>query len=467
MKLVGQLFGSGQLQLPFVLQSAEVVKRTVKLLEPFMEKKEIDPGKKMILATVAGDVHDIGKNLVNIMLSNNGYYVKDLGIKVDIDTMIHAAEEEGASVIGMSGLLVRSTQVMKENLQELNRRGLTPSIILGGAALTREYVEKDLGSIYDGKVFYAEDAIDGLKIMEKLTGEKSKKTEVSPQDSSNIEPAKASRKVETVDPSVLGAANRHQFVKSEEIIKPPFYANHYLEIDSTSLFQMMSHKVLFEARWGYKKNDLSDEEYKELLENEARPMLHKFIEMDRAEEILQTKGVYGYYRCRAKGNTVRILDDAGICIGEFEFPRQKNPPHLCISDFFSDSEDDTIALWATTVGSHFAEVEKRIYAEDRFKDYHLLHGMGAELADCGAVYIHRHIHKELFPQITLGQNEPKGVRYSFGYPACPDLEAQKELFRILKAEEIGIKLTESNQMVPELSVSGFIVFNKHGRYFVP
>ena len=475
MKKVGELFGSGQLQLPFVLQSAEVVKRTVKMLEPFMEKKEADPDRKVILATVAGDVHDIGKNLVNIMLSNNGYTVFDLGIKVDIDTMIKAAQEQGANVIGMSGLLVRSTQVMKENLEELNRREFLPNIILGGAALTADFVNKDLKKIYNGEVFYAKDAVEGLHILEKLISGEPVEVAEAPMSEAEAEVAEsiASTKVEEIQEAdnkvsgeAIGAANRHQFVNKDEIIKAPFFSNHFLEIDAGSLLHLMSHKILFEARWGYKKAGMSAEEYEQVLEKEARPSLNRLIDLIKKEDLFQGKGVYGYYRCQGKGDKLKIYDDAGLTIGEFSFPRQRREPHLCMPDYFSDEVDDVIALWAVTIGSKAIEVGKKLYEEDHFKDYHLLHGLGAELADCGAVQIHRHIHKELFPATPI-EKDPAGVRYSFGYPSCPDLKAQKELLRILEAQKIGITLTEGYQMVPELSVSGFIVFNKHAKYFVP
>ena len=464
MKKVGEYFASGRLQLPFVLQSAEVVKKTVTCLEPYMEKKEADPDRKLILATVAGDVHDIGKNLVNIMLSNNGFNVIDIGIKVDIDAMIRAAQEHGARVIGMSGLLVRSTQIMKENLEELNRRDFLPAVILGGAALTPEYVENELASMYRGQVFYARDAIDSIKIMQSLT-DKARNSKIAAEKKPSVEINKNA----VLPPEIENAvkANRHQFMADTQSLEAPFYSNHLLDIASADLFALLSHKVLFEGRWGFKKGDLSEAEYQNVLETKARPALNQLIEFDRENAVLQNRAVYGYYRCRAVGNNIRLLDNAGNAIAEFCFPRQRKSPYLCLSDFVSDAGDDLIALWAVSVGDKIIQAEKQLYSENRYCDYHFLHGLGAELADCAAVYVHRQIHHELFGKKSSAETQLDGCRYSFGYPACPDLAAQRELMRILNAEKIGIGLTESNQMVPELSVSGFILFNRHARYFVP
>ena len=465
MKTVGELFGEGRLQLPFVLQSAEVVKKSVSLLEPHMQKAEPHPDRRMILATVAGDVHDIGKNLVNIMLSNNGYSVFDLGIKVDIDEMIRAAKEHNSRVIGMSGLLVRSTQIMKENLEELNRRQFLPAVILGGAALNEDYVENELKPVYKGRVFYARDAVDALKIMEKLNQGPSEAS--APKIVAKPDKTEKSRQLSQPDKDLISKANRHQFIDARKIVSAPFYANHFLELKSNELFNLLSHKVLFEGRWGFTRGNLKVDEYEKILEEKARPALNRFIEFDRQHEIFQARAVYGYYRCRATGNSIRLHDSAGLNIGEFSFPRQAKSPNLCVSDFVSSDSDDLIALWAVTLGKKVIDEGKKLFQNDSYCDYHLLHGLGAELADCGAVHVHRHIHSELFPDQPLADSQVAGCRYSFGYPACPDLAAQKELLRILQADKIGIELTELYQMVPELSVSGFIIFNAHARYFVP
>ena len=471
MKKVGEYFASGRLQLPFVLQSAEVVKKSVDLLKPFMEKSEADPDKKMILATVAGDVHDIGKNLVNIMLSNNGYSVVDLGIKVDIDAMIKAAREHGAGVIGMSGLLVRSTQIMKENLEELNRRGFLPAVILGGAALTPEYVNDELKPAYKGKVFYARDAIDSIQIMQKLTGSAAAvvaaaSSPVQAAPTAAVKKPLVAHTAANASAPHAGEANRHQFLAGYLPQPAPFYGNHLLDIASSELFNLLSHKVLFEARWAFKQGELSEKQYAEIIETKAKPALKKFIDLDASAGLFENRAVYAYFRCKAQGDSIKILDETGLNIGEFSFPRQKRAPYLCVSDFVSDSED-TIVLWAVTVGNRVIETEKELFGADRYCDYHLLHGLGAELADCAAVYLHRQVHRELNPACPLTDKQLVGCRYSFGYPACPDLNAQRELFRLLQAQKIGLSLTSSNQMVPELSVSGFIILNHHARYFVP
>ena len=469
MKKVGEYFASGRLQLPFVLQSAEVVKKSVDLLKPFMEKAEADPDKKMILATVAGDVHDIGKNLVNIMLSNNGYSVVDLGIKVDVDAMIRAAHEHKAGVIGMSGLLVRSTQIMKENLEELNRRDFLPAVILGGAALTADYVNSELKSIYRGKVFYARDAIDSIRIMQELT-DKSAAAATSSTATAGVATSQPGRLempfASASSAKIAGEANRHQFLADYRPLRAPFYGNHLLDIESSELFKLLSHKVLFEARWGFKQGELTDNQYREIIENQAKPALKKLIDLDENREIFENRAVYGYYRCKAVGETIKVLDETGLVAGEFNFPRQNRAPHLCLSDFVGDSED-TMVLWAVTVGNRVIEAEKELFGSDKYCDYHLLHGLGAELADCAAVFVHRHIQRELHPEKPLTDNQLVGCRYSFGYPACPDLTAQRELLRLLQAKKIGLSLTTSDQMVPELSVSGFIILNHHARYFVP
>ncbi|MBU1107091.1 MAG: methionine synthase [Candidatus Riflebacteria bacterium] len=466
MKKVGEYFATGRLQLPFVLQSAEVVKKSVDLLKPFMEKTEADPDKKMILATVAGDVHDIGKNLVNIMLSNNGYSVVDLGIKVDIDAMIKAAHEHKAGVIGMSGLLVRSTQIMKENLEELNRREFLPAVILGGAALTPDYVNNELKSIYDGKVFYARDAIDSIRIMEELTSKNAPVAIVSTAKAENETELKKMPEAIAAPSRFAGDANRHQFLADYRPLHAPFYGNHLLEIESSELFKLLSHKVLFEARWGFKQGELSENQYRDIVEKQAKPALKKFIDLDESRQIFENRAVYGYYRCKAQGESIKVLDETGLVAGEFSFPRQNRSPNLCLSDFVGDN-DDTMVFWAVTVGNRVIETEKELFGSDKYCDYHLLHGLGAELADCAAVFVHRHIHRELHPDKPLTDNQLVGCRYSFGYPACPDLTAQRELLRLLQAQRIGLSLTASDQMVPELSVSGFIILNHHARYFVP
>lgn len=460
MEKVGEFFGNGQLQLPFVLQSAEVVKKSVNFLEPLMPKKPVDPQRSIVLATVAGDVHDIGKNLVAIMLANNGYNVIDIGIKVDIDAMIKAAEKNSVRIIGMSGLLVRSTQIMKENLEELNRRDFLPAVILGGAALTKTFVEKELCPVYKGKVYYAKDAVDSIKIMQQIVAGNSAQKPVS-------ESAEPTQPHAVPDTQAIGAANRHQFNTGIVDVQAPFYASHLLEISSTELFSLLSHKVLFEGRWGFRKDKLSEAQYQNIIETKAKPALYELIELDRANEIFQPRAVYGYFKCRSAGDCIKVFDLDGFLVGEFEFPRQMRSPYLCLSDFVAHDRDDLIAFWLVTVGDKVDKEQQKQLAADSYSNYFLLHGLGAELADCAAVHVHRHIHRELFPLKPLTDIKPQGCRYSFGYPACPDLGAQKELFRILDAERIGVRLTELDQMVPELSVSGFILFNSHARYFVP
>lgn len=463
MKQVGDYFAIGETQLPFVLQSAEVMKKAIDLLKPMMPKTEGNNAKKFVLATVAGDVHDIGKNLVNIMLANNGFDVIDLGIRVDIDTMIEAAKQHGSQFIGMSGLLVCSTAVMKENLEELNRRNFLPDVVVGGAALTADFVDNELRKCYKGRVFYAPDAVEAVNVLKRLIGDEDSAKEAM----LTTKRSRRKRVLPIPENKIAAEANRHQFKSGARKYKPEMLGKELVQIDSGELFKLLSHKALFEARWGFKRANKTEKEYESLIENTARPLLRKFIEFEQEQEVLQAKASYAYYRCLGEENKIKILDELGLVVAEFVFPRQKMSPYLCLADFVSETGTDIIGVWAVTVGDKIIETENKLYGDGMYRDYHLLHGLGAELADCAAVYIHRKMHRELFEDIILTDNKPEGCRYSFGYPACPDLAAQKDLLKLVEGERIGIKLTENNLMIPVLSVSGFVIFNKHARYFVP
>ncbi|MBF0499452.1 MAG: methionine synthase [Candidatus Riflebacteria bacterium] len=489
MQEVGQLFGAGQMQLPFVLQSAEVMKAAVNILEPHMEKREIDPRRRIILATVRGDVHDIGKNLVNILLSNNGFAVTDLGIKIDIDTMIRAVIRQNANVIGMSGLLVKSTQIMKENLEELNRRGLTPHVVLGGAALTRAFVEEDLAKLYKGRVFFAPDAFAGLLLMQRLSDEKTETAEsesVKAKDGTSVTkgepPSGDSGGIvtfehqacvsESIDSKSGDEADRKKssgleasggfarsFPPAGHIPIPPFKGCRILELPLDEVIPHIDRDSLFRFRWQYKKGHLDETAWKRILQDEIEPSFQELIKRVKSEKLVAISATYGFFRVRAEGNSLLVTRSDSSEPIRWKFPRQTRTPGLCLSDYFAEDREDTIGLWATTVGSRIIEEGHRLYETGHYRDYLHLHGLAVELAESSAAWV----EEKMLQDLGLA----KGLRFSFGYPSCPDLEYQKELLKLLEAERIGISLTELNQMVPEASLSGIFVHHPEARYFIP
>ncbi len=467
MRVVGELFGRGEMQLPFVLQSAEVVKAAVGYLEPRMAKKtESAAGKTIILATVSGDVHDIGKNLVNILLSNNGYRVVDLGIKVDVDTMIRAAQEHGSTVLGMSGLLVRSTQVMRENLAELNRRGLPYTVILGGAALTRDYVEGQLQPEFHGQVHYAQDAFDGLAVLDRLFRKGSPETGREPQP--RPLPLARSTPDGSPDPRIPWVPRP----STHPIPTPPFLGGRTLGIDPEALIALLDPKILFQARWKFERGHQAESEYQSMLDREARPALDRLLSDLRRLEWSGPKARYAYLRCRSDGDRLLVQPVAGKKPVIWEFPRSSRAPFPCISDFFASDEDDLIVPWAVTLGPEVEAFTRKHFREDRYRDYFLWFGLLAELAECGAEYVQKWVAAEMqakAPLETLDREAmrrpPSGIRFSFGYPACPDLDQQKSLLKLVDGSGIGIRLTRNHQMVPEHSVSGFLVLKPDAHYF--
>lgn len=472
MKKVGELFGSGRMQLPFVLQSAEVMKAAVTLLEPKMQKSEYSKLGKMVLATVSGDVHDIGKNLVDIILSNNGFEVINLGIKVPVEEMIAACEKSGANVLGMSGLLVRSTQIMRENLMELARRGKSYDVVLGGAALTRKYVEEDLAKVYGGRVFYAEDAFDGLTIMKKIASGGAG-SGASPMKPSNAKPVNAMQgAVEILKPGA-------KIEECGNIPEPPFLGRKVMRsVDPAAVFPLINKTTLIRGQWQYRRGDASREEYDRLVSSTVEPLFAELLRRSAAENYFQLDCVYGYYRCFRRGEAVVILDpsDDSRIVGEFGFPRQKFAGGISICDFILPEgrpKKDVIGLVAVTVGAGVSDKIKRLFEDDRYKDYLHLNGLSAEMAEAFTEYVHAVMRTE------LGIIEPaqldeegrvvqryRGSRYSFGYPACPDLSLQKVLFDILEPGEIGLSLTETMQMVPEHSTSAIVIHHPQAKYFM-
>ncbi|MEJ5169487.1 MAG: vitamin B12 dependent-methionine synthase activation domain-containing protein, partial [Fimbriimonadales bacterium] len=441
MKTVGELFGSGQMQLPFVLQSAEVMKAAVRYLEPRMEKKEGSSKGSILLATVAGDVHDIGKNLVDIILSNNGFRVVNLGIKQPIESILKAAEEHQVDAIGMSGLLVKSTLIMRENLLEMNERGVHHyPVILGGAALTRAYVEEDLRSLYKGRVFYAQDAFEGLRIMESLRSEQLKEAEP------RTVPRRASHRLPDDDPDLYRFDGARSDVPRVEPPQPPFLGTRRRDrFDIFEIYRYINPIALFRGQWQYRRRpNQSNPEFDRWLEENVRPVFEAL--QKELAPIFQPKVVWGYFACRSEGNDLIVRKQDGGDV-RFRFPRQREGKRLCLADFFRDDAEDYVAFQAVTVGPEVSRYERRLFEAGDYRRYLLVHGMGVETAEALAEYWHQQVRREW----GIDDQEPeslrllfsakyRGARFSFGYPACPNLEDQQGLFELLRPERIGIEL---------------------------
>lgn len=477
MKTVGELFGAGKMQLPFVLQSAEVMKAAVRHLEPLMEKVEGAEKGSILLATVQGDVHDIGKNLVDIILTNNGYRVVNIGIKQPINAIIDETLKHNCQVIGLSGLLVKSTLIMRDNLLELNERQLDRyPVILGGAALTRAYVEQDLRSIYKGRVFYAQDAFEGLHLMGELCSDGAQ-AETDDLEAETATPRVTSHRLPDTNPEFyVFTGERSDVVPAENIPALPFYgAKTYNKFDIFELYKYINLIALWRGQWQFKRSaDMDNLAFNAWLEETARPI---FERMQRElASVLRPRVAWGYFWCRSEGNDLVIYeDDAQTERMRFTFPRQSDQRRLCISDFFLpvDSEQpDVVAFHVVTVGSEVSEYERSLFEKGEYQDYLYVHGMGVETAEALAEYWHRQIRHEL----GIGHNDPEdmkllfsakyqGARYSFGYPACPNLEDQQKLFELLRPEQIGIELSEEFMLVPEQSTSAIIVHHPEAKYF--
>lgn len=552
MKVVGDLFGAGKMQLPFVLQSAETMKAAVAYLEPLMEKVGGAHLGTMVLATVKGDVHDIGKNLVDIILTNNGYKVINLGIKQPIENIISAAVNEKADCIGMSGLLVKSTVIMKENLDVLNQRGIDAPVILGGAALTRRYVEDDCRNLYNGLCFYGADAFDDLRIMEALAkrrnengkfaslseseliaavhggaavgehddedadGADSEGTKVPSKKGTKGTDATTSGKGEKANgksgaarsaakipgekkvPAESGkngdhkaagsksAADQHAGAQSTQrsdvardtdIPKPPFFGSKIVDdVPLDEVFKYLNHTVLFKGQWRVRQGSMPKSEYDKMLKDKFYPVLEELKERCKREKLLIPKAVYGYFQCQSQGNDLLVYlnenDDSPL---RFSYPRQDHGRRLCISDFFASVDEgkrDVVALQVVTMGPRASEYAQELFAANKYADYLYFHGLSVECAEGLAEVVHKRIREELgysgddAQQINkLFQQGYRGTRYSFGYPACPDLEHQALLFELLKPERIGVSLTEEFQLIPEQSTSAIVVHHPEAKYF--
>jgi len=459
MKDVGELFGSGKMQLPFVLQSAETMKASVDFLSPYLPKKKSQSQTTIILGTVKGDVHDVGKNLVDIILTNNGFKVVNIGIKADISLFIEELKKHNAHAIGMSGLLVKSTLVMKESLEELKRQGISVPVLLGGAALNRAFIDEHCQELYDGPVIYAKDAFDAIDALSKL--EKGELTKDAPR-------AKSDYKAQTVEidpdkiimPSTLEppiVKNFGRFVMHDENIKK-------------LAFEWLNKRALFKDRWGYKARGIEPKAYEEQIRNEVEPNFERLKKQFLEEGLFEPVAIYGVFKAKREGNSVFVHDKSESY--EFLFPRSTKSPHRCISDFFREDKDDVVAMSVVSVGTAFDAYAKRLHSEGKFHEYHLATGLASELAETLAEIVHKKVRIEL----NITQNEKPdlndvkmmgytGCRYSFGYPACPDVALNEPLFALLKPEEFGVELTESHLIYPEQSTSAFIVAHSEAGYF--
>ncbi|MFG2903082.1 methionine synthase [Streptomyces zaomyceticus] len=468
MKTVGELFGSGRMQLPFVLQSAEVMKTAVAHLEPHMEKSDAEGKGTIVLATVRGDVHDIGKNLVDIILSNNGYNVVNIGIKQPVSAILEAAEQHRADVIGMSGLLVKSTVIMKENLQELNGRGLasTYPVILGGAALTRAYVEQDLHELYEGEVRYARDAFEGLRLMDALMGVKrGVPGAVLPALRQRRVPKRAEPPAEVREPEPAG---RSDVAADNPVPEPPFLGTRVVKgIPLAEYAPWLDETALFKGQWGLKDA--------ETIEAEGRPRLRALLDRIEREGLVEAAVVHGWFPCVSKGDDLIVLDEDGGERTRFSFPRQQRGRRLCLADFHrseDSGEVDAVALQVVTVGSRIGEETARLFAADRYRDYLELHGLSVQLAEALAEYWHARVradwgiaHGDPTGLDGMLRTEYQGCRYSLGYPACPDLEDRAKIAALLRPERIGVELSEEYQLHPEQSTDAIVVHHPEASYF--
>ncbi|MCQ4085200.1 methionine synthase, partial [Streptomyces sp. RB6PN25] len=480
MKVVGELFGSGQMQLPFVLQSAEVMKSAVAYLEPYMDKTDEAGKGTIVLATVRGDVHDIGKNLVDIILSNNGYTVVNLGIKQPVSAIVEAAEEHQADVIGMSGLLVKSTVIMKENLEELNQRGLAARfpVILGGAALTRAYVEQDLHEIYAGEVRYARDAFEGLRLMDALVAVK---RGVPGAGLPELRQRRVPRREPALDEAGPQAGSQVGQVRSDVAVDnpvpaPPFWGTRIVKgIGLKEYASWLDEGALFKGQWGLRQSRSGGPSYAELVEAEGRPRLRGLLDRLQTEGLLEAAVVYGYFPCVSKGDDLIILGEDGGERTRFTFPRQRRGRRLCLADFFrpqESGETDVVGLQVVTVGSKVSQAANELFAADAYRDYLELHGLSVQLAEALAEYWHARVRAELGfsgqdPADMQGMFELKyrGARFSLGYGACPDLEDRAKIADLLHPERIGVELSEEFQLHPEQSTDAIVIHHPEATYF--
>ena len=505
MKVVGELFGSGQMQLPFVLQSAQTMKAAVAHLEPHMDKEEADDsGKgKFVIATVKGDVHDIGKNLVDIILSNNGYKVINLGIKQPVEAIIQAYEEHQPDCIAMSGLLVKSTAFMKDNLETFNEKGITVPVILGGAALTPKFVNQDCQNTYKGKVVYGKDAFADLHFMDKLMPAKAEENWNDLQgfldevDDSPVEESNGQQPFEgenrdkifvdevskPAEPAVIDTKRSEEVALDIERPQPPFWGSKIIQPDEIPLeevFPYLDLQALYVGQWQFRKpKDQSREEYDEFLARKVDPVLEEWKQRITAENLLHPTVIYGYFPCNAEGNTLHVYEptDKGFVkpVASFEFPRQSSGKRLCIADYFATKESgkiDVFPMQAVTVGEIATEYAQKLFQADNYTEYLYFHGMAVQMAEALAEWTHARIRSELGFEAEeassirdILQQRYRGSRYSFGYPACPNIADQFKQLDLLDTKRINMYMDESEQLYPEQSTTAIITYHPVARYF--
>jgi 5-methyltetrahydrofolate--homocysteine methyltransferase len=486
MKVVGDLFGAGKMQLPFVLQSAETMKAAVAYLEPHMERVAGQEKGTIVLGTVKGDVHDIGKNLVDIILTNNGYKVVNLGIKVPLADIVTAARDHKAHAIGMSGLLVKSTVVMRENLEEMSRQGVDVPVLLGGAALTRNYVEDDCVKAYAcGRVAYARDAFDGLHLMDKVMGNGFDDYLAALQAKRKGKAKNEKRVLGQADPrgfqpvDVNYAQARRRRVAAESTTPAvPFWGARVMEAAPKALVPFINERSLYQFQWGFRKSGRSLEDFLGWAKQELRPVLKRMLALTDDQKILKPQAIYGYWKCAGQGNDLVLFEEDGVTEAcRFTLPRQPKEDGECIADFVRDIAEeperrDVIGLQVVTVGQKASDMARDWFEENRYQDYLYLHGLSVEMAEAMAEYVHKRIRAEwgfaaeddrdIEKMLSQGY---RGGRYSFGYPACPRLEDQEPLLRLLKAERIGVELSDEWQLHPEQSTSAIVLHHPRAKYF--
>jgi 5-methyltetrahydrofolate--homocysteine methyltransferase len=486
MKVVGDLFGAGKMQLPFVLQSAETMKAAVAYLEPFMERVEGQEKGIIILGTVKGDVHDIGKNLVDIILTNNGYKVVNLGIKVPLADFIAALRQHKAHAIGMSGLLVKSTVVMKENLEEMSRIGIEVPVLLGGAALTRTFVEEECVKAYAcGRVAYARDAFDGLHLMDKVMGNAFDDYLAAVQAKRRGRARNERRILGQADPRCFAPvdlayaqARRRRLTAGVPVPVPPFWGPRLIEAAPKAIVPFINERSLYQFQWGFRKAGRSLEDFLGWAKQELRPVLKRMLALCEEEDILKPQAIYGYWKCAGQGNDLILFEPDGITeVARFTLPRQPKEDGECIADFVRDISDgpegrDVVGLQVVTVGQKASDTARAWFEENRYQDYLYLHGLSVEMAEAMAEYVHKRIRAEWGFAAEderdiekMLQQGYRGGRYSFGYPACPRLEDQEPLLRLLGAERIGVSLSEEWQLHPEQSTSAIVLHHPRAKYF--
>ncbi len=486
MKVVGELFGSGEMQLPFVLQSAETMKKTVDYLNPYLPKIEKPADTTLALGTVKGDVHDVGKNLVDIILSNNGFKVQNLGIKVELEQFLDAIKSGNISALGFSGLLVKSTQVMQDNFKLLQEQGINIPVLIGGAALTRTFVDDFCRPFYDGPIFYCKDAFDGVSAMSRIEAGNFD-TDLHGKETQERVPKE---KKEIIIPPFNELKMPSRDIK---VPTPPFWGRREMKLTQTQIemtFEWINHKILFKSRWGYSSKGMSKEAYQKQLDEVIWPAYEKLKKQFLEEKLFEPTIIYGYWPCRSDDNTLLIFpENEGYhsesevnreplenikdrAIQHFTFPRQSKQPHRALSDFFHPERHDVIALTCVSAGSKLSDAERLIYEEGNYTEYYQFHGLGVELAEALAEIAHKQIRLDLNISDNEGSklsdvqmNKYQGSRYSFGYAACPDLELNRPLFDLLHPEEFGIELSETFQIHPEQSTSALVVYHPNASYY--